>query len=56
MNYFKRPQTAEDRARAYCREIKADPDEAVWGQRVKGGRFLQPRWCWYVGASLKGEK
>jgi len=46
----------EDRAKAYCASIGADPDEIVVGFRRYRDGFLhrdrKPRWQWYVGAEL----
>lgn len=49
--------TQEQRARAYCHSIHADPDAMVSGINKYGfghaDRITQARWRWYVGAVIQ---
>ena len=49
--------TQEQRARAYCHSIHADPDAMVTGINKYGfghaDRITQARWRWYVGAVIQ---
>jgi hypothetical protein len=47
-------RTEEHEARLYCMSLGLDPDLPVWGsdhRRFGLGRYLLPRWRWYVGVS-----
>jgi hypothetical protein len=48
--------TQEQRARAYCHSIGANPDAMVSGVNWRFGhadRITQARWRWYVGAVIQ---
>ena len=50
----------EDKARAYCVSIGADPDELIvgWSRNKWGGldRYESERWRWYVGAEISAPR